>query len=877
MRVSLNGTWQFRFEGETGWRNIAVPGCWEALGYAKDRPGPAWYRRRVRIPTEWCSKRVWLCFGGVSYHCVVTVNGLQVGTHTGLWDAFKCEITAAVTPGEEAEIRVLVEKPASLTHGPDSKPVPGSFPLRETLSGFLPYVWGHMFGGIWREAWLEPSSAVVLEDLCVRGDAQGGVRAEIRCSAETDIKLDVFDPEGAHVVSTQGTGRELVLAATIAAPVCWSPEQPARYQAKVAIGGGDTHAVRFGLRSLCAEGATLLLNGQPLYPRMILSWGWYPEVLHSNPGPEQVRQDLLALKAMGFNGIKFCLWVPPPYYFDIADELGILVWLELPMWLPKATDFFQKQTVVEYERIVRQVRTHPSLIFYTLGCELSREVSADFLGPLYAKIKELVGDALLRDNSGSGEAYGGLLNEFADFYDYHFYCDLQFFRPLVEAFAPRWRPVQPWLFGEYCDSDTFRDLRKLYRAPDEKPWWTVHDEHRNPQGARWQFDVVEQEQKLRQNGFLERGERLEAISKQQALLHRKVTIEFTRTYREVSGYVITGERDTPISTAGVFDDLNVLKFDPAEFKAFNQELVLSLGWDRRRAWTAGGDRVAFWDTFSYFSGTAVRAHLIASHYGRSSGPAEVAWQASAPHESPFAKGEFQTSFALQPAEVGELGIAEFVMPETNKPAKIILSAKVLIGNDVSENSWPLWVFPPDPWRRLTPFALIDPSYQLDDLKHRASIADALCQVVVATAWTESLQQHLQRGGRAVLLLSTGDTRTPEVLKVVPMPFWREAVKVIEPHPAWGDFPHDGSCDLQFYGLASDVALPPLGTPLLRRIDARTMAVHDYAALLPWDSGQLLISTLRFTGGLGDQPSGLSRQVAGQYLLSRWIHYLQGGP
>jgi hypothetical protein len=65
----------------------------------------------------------------------------------------------------------------------------------------------------------------------------------------------------------------------------------------------------------------------------------------------------------------------------------------------------------EYERIVRQVRNHPSLLLYTLGCELSREVSADFLGPLYTKIKGLVGDALLRDNSGSGEAYGGLLND----------------------------------------------------------------------------------------------------------------------------------------------------------------------------------------------------------------------------------------------------------------------------------------------------------------------------------------------------------------------------------------------------------------------------------------------------------------------------------
>ena len=44
----------------------------------------------------------------------------------------------------------------------------------------------------------------------------------------------------------------------------------------------------------------------------------------------------------------------------------------------------------------------------------------------------------MRDNSGSGEAYGGLLNEYADFYDYHFYSEPHFLRPLVESFTPRW-------------------------------------------------------------------------------------------------------------------------------------------------------------------------------------------------------------------------------------------------------------------------------------------------------------------------------------------------------------------------------------------------------------------------------------------------------
>jgi hypothetical protein len=95
--------------------------------------------------------------------------------------------------------------------------------------------------------------------------------------------------------------------------------------------------------------------------------------------------------------------------------------------------------------------------------------------------------------------------------------------------------------------------------------------------------------------------------------------------------------------------------------------------------------------------------------------------------------------------------------------------------------------------------------------------------------------------------------------------------VIEPHPAWGDFPHTGWAGLQFFGCATDHALDlsehPEAMPILRRIDTRTVASHAYIAALPYGQGRMIISTLRFQGGHGEQPSGITRNTATAYLLA----------
>ncbi|MEQ4207095.1 hypothetical protein [Actinopolymorpha sp. B9G3] len=903
----LTGPW------EVAGRPVEVPGCWEDTGIAKDAPGPFDYRTTFDVGGLAASDRVWLRFGAVSYACEVFVDGQEVGRHIGMWDAFDVEVTSAVDAGGTHELLVRVEKPASLTAGPDSPAVPGRYPTRETLAGFLPYVWGHVHGGIWQDVEVVVTGPVVFGDVTAWGTPAGEVTIAAEVSGASTVKVTLTDPTGGVVSEVvRRVEHDAVFSIGVDDPQPWSPDDPRLYTVHIAAhtddgssddddssdgddsdedgsssddggrGRSDERTLRVGLRELAAHGSELRLNGDPLYPRMLLSWGLYPDLLHAAPSRDRVRADLERLRELGFNGVKLCLWFPPTYYFDIADELGLLVWVELPMWLPHPTEHFRTQLPAETDRLVRMARNHPSVILYTLGCELSAVIGDDVLAPLYAHVKGLVRDALVRDNSGSGEAYGGLLTEYADFYDHHLYCELQHFRETLEHFAPGWRDAKPWLFGEFCDLDTFRDLRRLGAVAADRPWWTHGDPAVNPQGARWQYDVQAHEERLRRNGFWDRGAELEAISRQQALLHRKVTLEAVRIRHDTSGYVVTGERDTPISTAGLWDDLGELKVDPAEFRAFNSDLVACVGWDRRRTWRAGGDRPAYGDPWCHEAGAVVRPHLVLAHHGRDSAPVWAEWTVALDGSDPFTSGSHGPGERLRPGTVREVCVAAFEVPDVRTPRQATLRVRAWVGGELTSNTWRFWFFPHSPWAEVGPVVLDDPGGRVADLRALApAVADTLTTeaVTVATRWTPDLAHAVENGARAILL---ADEASDSPLPLVPMPFWREAVKVIEPHEAWDDFPHEGWTDLQFAGCAPDLAIDTSDTcgvagpmrPLLRRIDARTAHLHDYATEIAWGKGRLIVSTLRFEGSRGDQPRGLARNTAASYLLSRFVSFLQ---
>lgn len=882
-RISLDGFWQLSL-GETAGGEIAVPGCWEAHGYPMDLDGPAIYRQAVLIPTDWQDRRIILHFDAVSYSAKIWWNGKPAGEHLGMWTPFELDVTGLSLPGQENLLELEVYKPG------------GRYSVRSSLAGFLPDV-ATTFGGIWQPCQVLGLTAAFTDMLLDADYDTGALR--LRGKAVTfgpgvcdSVKCEVLH-EGQLVGSWSAALDAEGLfdtALTVPDPQHWSPQHPALYEMRAQmLRRGEiiaTYAGRTGFRRLSADGSRLLLNGQPVFLRGALSWGWIPESIAPFYTAGQVREEFRKLRALGFNLVKLCLFIPNPVYFEIADEEGMLLWEEFPLWLPEVTPGLVAQAPGEYAAYMHLLRSHPSIVLYTLGCEMNASVGSELLGELNRIVRGLCRDVLVCDNSGSGESYGGLDFDFADFTDYHPYYDLHNFEPLLDNWRRDWKTPRPWIFGEFCDQDGFRDLGELVQANGgKKPWWMTPA----LPVASWRPEAVaitqaEERLELAAPGMPVRD--LVWVAVQQARVVRKYTCEALRRRSGIGGYVITGLRDTPIATSGVLDDLGRPRWTVDEFKPFNSEAVLSLEVGRRRRWAYGGDQPSRIDPYNWYAGETANWTVVLHHtLPALAGGGHVEWRLTRLNGETITGGRIPAPGMLPAGEPLILASIPCALPLQPAAEELRLSVSYSTAPDVA-NTWPVWVYPV-PAESPDAVALYDPAYAFDDQVDRLRLdrrVDSLTglrpsEVLLTTVWDTAVQGYVRGGGRA-LFWQQGAGPLPAQRG----PFWREALKLFPTHPLWGVFPVRGYADLQFFGLATDIyldgkklkeTLPDLEsfTPFMRRLDARSFEIHEYLAEIRSGSGKAVLTTLRFQGGAGYQPTGLLRNKAGRYLLASLLAYL----
>ncbi|MCX7796098.1 MAG: hypothetical protein N2380_06220 [bacterium] len=858
--IDLNGYWDFQITPiekfytkvvGPSWEKISVPASWESQGIDVNIEGVGTYRKIFRLKEEELevinSKRAFIRFNGVSAYCKIWLNGVRIEEHLGIWDPFTIEIKKPLK--EENELLVKVVKPGKY------------LPLRESLAGFLPDVYAP-FGGIWQPVEFFLKEDIFIEDVSIRTNKNRKLNVYVKVNTnlrgmKVELVLDILD--GEEVVATQKytTDFSAQFNLTIEEAKNWSPENPNLYTLRIRLYKDgvlkDEYKTTFGFRDITYDGYEILLNKSPIYPRGILHWGWYPESLSPNPDRETILKEIRELKSLGFNLIKFCLFVPPKDYFEIADREGMLIWQELPMWLPRVTYEFKRNALKQYRAIAKNLHHHPSIVIWTLGCELNRDVDEEFIKKLFYAVKDNINGGLIKDNSGSGECYGGLLKEYGDFYDYHFYTDPHFYRDLIDRFGASWREKKPWLFGEFCDFDTVRDIIRLRERYGQDPFYLDKPKI----GIDWQIDYKNQYEKLKEEGLLYRLDELVESSKEKAFSYRKMVLELVRSYKRISGYVITGMRDTPITTSGVFDDFMEKKFGGENFLKINNDTVLSIGWDNKRRWVNGGDRLVEWDRFNYSGGSWVRAHIILSHFGdKKIKVPRLRCLVKDSNNTVFYAKEEVIKRTIRPGDVEEIDIIEFKVPNVKTPKRLTLEVSLDNNGRLIENYWFIWVYP---------------NVNID----RLEIFDLEGDIFVSTDLEEDILDTIYKGSK-VLYVQPEEGK----LKVNHKPFFRESIQVLFDHPVMKRFcPHGLSIE-QWYSLATDRVFPRdvikeyNARSMFSRLDTRMYVLDHYIIEANIGKGTLIATTLRFNGGLGDQAEGLEHSPAGRYLLWSMIRYLR---
>ncbi len=727
----------------TGWtvdcgdgpRPVSLPHAWR-----QDVPvaweGPAVYRSSVSASFA----DEWLVFEGVSYRAEVLFDGEMVCDHRGIWDAFAVPLAAFVGSTVSVEVRV-------------TKNGGESFPVRDVLSGFLPYVY-NTFGGMY-----------------------GDVR----------VVRSASDPTAGHEGRSAGRVK--------------------------------------------TSGRTILVDDEPFYLRGVLSWGWYPELGHTNPSDDEIRSEVRLAKSMGFNTIKFCLWVPRHRFFEILDEEGMFAWLELPLWDPSGDAEKLEAMATELERIVLQYRHHRSIIAWTVGCELSASTPHEFRQRVVEMVQRETGCGLVKDNSGGSEMYGGDLREYGTFQDFHPYCDTHWYPVVLDSlrFGPRVRG--PILLGEFNDFDVHRDLRAL---KERRPFWVSDDASLNDKSVRWQHDLptVLKESRWTQcdNAALVRS----SVSKG-AWIRRRV-MEHVRSMYEVAGYVVTGWRHTPISTSGTVDDDLQQVFD--NMHEWNSEAMLFLISVRRPPWVNGGNRPGWLDPQCFFEGQAFfRVGAVMSKHSED----QLKW--SLGHMN--GKCDPHEVWLCAPNEVGQVSV-------DLTPGDYILNARL---SDVVSR-WQVWVVQRPEWQAFSGWSKSDPYRAFNDVVLPGG------ENLLTTRLDDEAIARAKAGAKVVAVLEHEGT--------IPMPFWRECIQefapgLLDPFAEQWD---------RFWGIAPDRALDPdwlrerLGDyeVLMNRVDTRTYKEHPYIV----KAGSALVTTLRPQGGHGAQPYGVTRNPSGSTLLARML-------
>ncbi len=383
----LNNDWEYLEEnvkslGELAknnlaWQKVDLPHTWNQFDATDNVPGyrraAGWYRKSLHLPPTDAHTVFRIYFEGVNISSEVYVNGAKAGSHAGGYVGFTIDISPHIKQNSSNEILVCADNAIDRNLIPSQK------------SDFV------IFGGITRDVWLQVLPPIFVDRVHLKTPSVNAGQAETEIAFNVEnvyqqaqkVSFDIAiqAPEGKVVARRSleenvgpGSSAMTIRMPTIRAPQLWSPHQPNLYTLKLTARSGryrDEVSERFGYRWFeFKEHGPFYLNGQRLLLRGTHRHEDYagygmamPDSLH--------RRDMQMIKEMGANFLRLAHYPQDPEVYRACDELGLLVWDELPWcrggmggeeWKANTRGLLAEQ--------IAQNMNHPSIILWSVGNEL---------------------------------------------------------------------------------------------------------------------------------------------------------------------------------------------------------------------------------------------------------------------------------------------------------------------------------------------------------------------------------------------------------------------------------------------------------------------------------------------------------------------------
>ena len=393
--LSLNGTWQIAegsMEAPGDYRRtVQVPGFadqadppFAEVGVRSERRDAFWYRREFMVPAAVGPVAI-LKIHKAKYGMQAWVNGEPVGSHLGAFTLAEVDVSDTVVRGSTNSIVVRV--------GADKSQVPATIPTGEDLEKEL---W---FPGIWDDIALSFSGEQRIVRVKIEPDIESGrvtilTTIENHSSQSRRIALRQEVAEigvGAGALSTSSSvllsPGESTTSQTIAIenPHLWAPGDPFLYVLRTEIRGDrtseDRRETRFGMRSVewrSGDDKGFYLNGEPCFLRgsnlSLHRFFQDPERAGLPWDRDWVRRLLtIAVDDMNWNSMRISIGRLPNFWYDLADELGILLADEFMMWSlsGESTNWSLEEMETEYVSWVQENWNHPSIAWWDASNETS--------------------------------------------------------------------------------------------------------------------------------------------------------------------------------------------------------------------------------------------------------------------------------------------------------------------------------------------------------------------------------------------------------------------------------------------------------------------------------------------------------------------------